>query len=89
MLGNIKGIAGSDQGLEEHFLIAAELGNIIKDFCGTFGIEDDQSRKTEDHYQPSGSKNARIGGNVENSYLFFPLKASILIGMILLIVFSQ
>ena len=65
MLGGIKGIANSDRGLEEHFLTAAELGNIIKDFCETFGIEDDQSKKAENHYQLSSSKNTRIGGKVE------------------------
>ena len=88
-MGGIEGTANSDRGLEEYFLTASEMGNMIKEFCETFGIEDDQSRKTEDHYQLSGSKNARIGGNVENSHLFFPLTASILIGMILFIVFSQ
>ena len=71
MLGNIKGIAGSDQGLEEHFLIAAELGNIIKDFCGTFGIEDDQSSKTEENCQLSGSKNEQIGGSVEKTLICY------------------
>ena len=65
VLGGIKGIANSDRGLEEYFLMAAELSNIIKDFCETFRTEDDQSRKTEEYYQLSGSKNARIEGNVE------------------------
>ena len=46
-------------------MAAANFGNIIKDFCETFGIEDDQSRKTDVHRQLSGSENARIGSNVE------------------------
>ena len=65
VLGGVKGIANSDRGLEEYFLTAAELGNIIKDFCETFEIEDDQSKKTEEHYQLRDSKNTQIGGNVE------------------------
>lgn len=55
VLQGIKGIANSDGGLEEIFWTAAELDNIIKDFCKTFGIVNDQSWKTEDHYHVSGS----------------------------------
>ena len=48
VLGGIIGIANSDRGFEEYFLTVADYGNIIKDFCETFGIEDNQIRKTED-----------------------------------------
>ena len=35
VLRSIKGIANLHQALDEHFLTAAELGNMIKDFCET------------------------------------------------------
>ena len=61
------------------------MGNIIKDFYETFGIEDHQSRKTE-----VGSKNARIGSNVERlPSIFFLLATSTLIRLMLFIIFSQ
>ena len=51
------------QAIEEYFLTADELGNMIKDFCETFGTEDKQNRKREDHYHLTGSKNTRTGDN--------------------------
>lgn len=71
VLGDIKGIINSIQGLEEYILTAAELGNIIKEFCEYLKINDDQRRKAEEHYQFSGSKNARIGKNVEKLLAIF------------------
>ena len=65
VLGGIIGIANSDRGFEEYFLTAADYGNIIKDFCETFGIEDNQIRKTEDQFQLSDSKHTQSGGNVK------------------------
>lgn len=64
VLGGIKGLANSNQALNEYFLTAAELGNIVESFCETFGIEENQSRKRDEHYQLSGSKNQRITNNV-------------------------
>ena len=46
-------------------LTAAEIRNMIKDFCETFGINDNQNTKSDNHYQLAGSKNTRIGNNVE------------------------
>ena len=63
VLGGIKGFANYDQALNE-FLTAAELGNIMESFCETFGIEEKQSRKRDEHYQLSGSKNYRITNNM-------------------------
>ena len=60
VLGGVKGIANSHQALEEYFLTAPKLGNMIKDFCETFEIKDNQNRKVEDHYQSADSKNTRI-----------------------------
>ena len=51
--------------LNEYFLTASELGNIMESFCETFGIEENQSRKRDEHYQLSGSKNYRITNNIE------------------------
>ena len=63
VLADIKGIVNLHQAMEEYFLTADELGNMIKDFCETFGIEDKQNRKREDHYHLTGSKNTRTGDN--------------------------
>ena len=45
VLGGIKGIKNPHQTLEEYFLTAAELGNMIDDLCGTFGIKDKKQEK--------------------------------------------
>ena len=42
-----------------------EMGNIVKSFCETFGIEEGGSRKRDEHYQLSGSKNERMSTNTE------------------------
>ena len=70
-LGGIKGIANSYQALDEDFLTAAEIGNMIKDFCETFGINDNQNAKSDEHYQLAGSKNIRIRDNVEKLSAIF------------------
>ena len=36
----------------------------MESFCETFGIEENQSRKRDEHYQLSGSKNYRITNNI-------------------------
>ena len=64
VLGGIKGLANYNQALNEYFLTASELGNIMESFCETFGIEENQSRKRDEHYQLSGSKNYRITNNI-------------------------
>ena len=47
-------------------MTAIELGNMIKNFCESFGINDNQKIKIEDHYLLAGSENTRTGDNVEN-----------------------
>ena len=44
---------------------------MIKEFSKTFGIKDNQNRKSEDHYQLTGSKKTRIGENVEKLSAIF------------------
>ena len=41
------------------------MGNIVNNFCSTFGIEENQSRKRDEHHQLQGSKNKRISENCE------------------------
>ena len=65
VLGGIKGIANSSQAVSEYFLSAAEMGSIVGNFCETFGIEENQSRKRDEHHQLFGSKNKRIYSNTE------------------------
>ena len=61
----------SDQALDEYFLTAAELRNMIKDFYETFGINENQNTKSDDHYQLAGSTNTKIGNNVEKPSAIF------------------
>ena len=63
VIGGIKGIANSEITLNECFLKAAEMGNIVNKFCKTFGIDENQSRKSDELVQLTGSKNARIETN--------------------------
>ena len=65
VLGRIERIVNSHQALDEYFLTAAKLGNMMNGFCETFGINDNQNTKSHDHYQLASSKNTRTGGNVE------------------------
>ena len=44
---------------------------MIKDFCQTFGINENQNTKSDDLYQLAGSKNTRIGDNVEKLSAIF------------------
>ena len=39
------------------------MENIVNNFCETFGIEENQSRKRAEHHQQTESKNARIKTN--------------------------
>ena len=64
ILGGIKGIASSQKLLDEYFLTAAELSNIVEKFCASLLLEDSDARKREQHYQLIGSKNSRLSTNV-------------------------
>ena len=55
-LGGIKGIANSQKLLNEYFLTAAEMSNIVEQFS--------TPRKREEHYQLIGSKNSCLSTNV-------------------------
>ena len=47
----------------------------MESFCETFGIEENQSLKKDEHYQLSGSKNQRIHNNTEKiSNVFTTMK---------------
>ena len=61
-IGGIKGIANSEVTLNEYFLTAAEMGNIVNNLCET-GIDENQSRKWDEHHQLTEWKNARIEAN--------------------------
>ena len=63
--GGIRGIAHSQQALDEYFLTTVEMENIVESFCEKFGIEENQSLKKDEHYQLSCSKNQRIHNNTE------------------------
>ena len=80
VIRGIKEIVNSHQVLDKSFLTAAELGNMIKVFCETLGINDNQNTKRDDYYQLAGSKNTRIG-DVENLQ-FLTLTTSTLITLI-------
>ena len=45
VLGEIKGIANSSKCLKEYFSSAAEMSNIVANFCEKFGITEDEARK--------------------------------------------
>ena len=45
------------------YLTAAGMENIVKNFCETFGIDENQSRKRDEHHQLTELKNARIKTN--------------------------
>ena len=64
VLGGIKGIAKSQKLLDEYFLTAAEMSNIVERFCTSFLLEDSDARKREQNYQLFGSKNSRLSTNV-------------------------
>ena len=59
----IKGIANSNQTLNEYFLTAAEMRSIVVNFRETFSIGD-QGRKREKHHQLSRAKQTTICNNV-------------------------
>ena len=60
--GGIKGIANNQSSLDQYFIIAPEVSNIIEEFRLFFGIVD--SSEEEEHYQLKGGKNVRITDNV-------------------------
>ena len=64
VLGRIKGIVNSSQSLDEYFMAAVEMSNIVAIFYNEFGISEDQPQKREEHYQVSKSKNKIIQSNV-------------------------
>ena len=49
--GGVRGIAHSQQALDEYFLTTAEMENIVEIFCKTLGIEENQSLKKDKYYQ--------------------------------------
>ena len=63
VIGGIKGIANSEVTLNEYFLTAAGMRNIVNNFCEAFGTDENQSRKRDEHHQLTGSKNAMIETN--------------------------
>ena len=65
VLGGIKGLSNCQHALSDYFLTAAELGNIVEDFCDKFSLKDKQYRKRDEHYQLTGSKRKRINENIE------------------------
>ena len=71
VLRGIKGITNSSECLEEYFLSAAEMSNIIADFCEKFGIAEDEAWEQENHYQLSESKNHRIQDNIGKIIVVF------------------
>ena len=63
-MGGIKSIGNSSINLDEYFLSAAEVSNIIASFCDRFSIFESEGCKRENHYQLSGSKNSGTGSNI-------------------------
>ena len=63
VLGGIKGIANSEDVLNEYFVTVGEIGNMVEKFCETFHVAENQSRKRDEHDQLYGSKKGRIENN--------------------------
>ena len=66
----IKGIANSNQTLNEYFLTAAEMRSIVASFRETFSIGD-HGRKREKHHELSGAKQTTICNNVKKISVVF------------------
>ena len=64
--GGIKGTANNQSSLDQYFIIAPEVSNIIEEFRLFFGIVDSSE---EEHYQLKGGKNVRITDNVNKVQL--------------------
>ena len=61
----------SEVTINEYFLTAAEMGNIVNNFCETFGIDKNQSRKRDEHHQLIRLNDARIETNcTKRSHVF-------------------
>ena len=71
VIDGIKDIANSEVTLNKYFLMADKMENIVNNFCETFGIDENQSRKRDEHRQLTGSKNLRIETNcIRLSHVF-------------------
>ena len=71
VVGGIKDMANSEVTLNKYFLMAGKMGNIVNNFCETFWIDENQSRKRDEHRQLTGSKNAKIETNcIRLSHVF-------------------
>ena len=62
MLGGIKDIADNQKVLDEYFLTASEMGNIIREFCEADAHG--EASKRSQHYQFIGPKSQRINEDV-------------------------
>ena len=62
VLGGIKGLTNKQHSLDEYFLTAGQISNILDDFADHFNLRDHQ--EVTKHYQVTGSKNVRISENV-------------------------
>ena len=49
VIGGIKGIANNQKALNDYFLTAAKMGNIIVNFCKTFNIDDGEASNRDEH----------------------------------------
>ena len=71
VIGGIKGIVNSEVTINEYFLTAAEMGNIVNNFCETFGIDENQYRKRDEHDELIRLNDARIETNcTKRSHVF-------------------
>ena len=64
VLGSIKGIANSQKSLDKYFLTAAEMSNIVEQFCSSLLLEDSDARKREQNYQLFESKKSGLSINI-------------------------
>ena len=49
VIGGIQGIANNQKALNDYFLTAAKMGNIIVNFCKTFNIDDGEASNRDEH----------------------------------------
>ena len=62
VLGGIKGLTNKQHSLDEYFLTAGQISDILDDFADHFNLRDHQ--ELTEHYQLTASKNVRISKNV-------------------------
>lgn len=63
VLGVIKGIANNQKILDEYFLTASKIGNIIEEFCEAFEAHAEVPKRSQ-HYQLTGSKSERTNQGI-------------------------